>query len=173
MDETIITSHTYQFIRRQGFPLPLFLWHSSCVYLTMKKHIYTAVLFMMLLSVTSMKCQKHVQNPDPCADIACTAMFGMINVKVTDSTGNKIILDDAYTVRLDNNDTIRYDQSATFDGSYIILDDNYQKKMVNTSLNFRFVGIKNGKAAANETYTISADCCHINKQSGKSTIIVP
>jgi hypothetical protein len=142
------------------------------MYLAMKKHIYTAALFTMLFSATSMKCQKHVHNSDPCADIACTAMFGMINVNVTDPSGNKVVLDDVYTVRIDNGDTIRHDLSTSFDGSYIILDDNYQKKMVNMSLNFRFVGIKNGKEVANETYNISADCCHINKQSGKSTIVV-
>lgn len=98
-------------------------------------------------------------------------MFAKINADLTDSTGLPVVADTTYTIRTDNNDTLSTTAPFTT-GTYTIIDDSYVYKMQNKQYTFRFLAVKNGKNIADELYTISADCCHISKQSGKSTIVV-
>lgn len=99
-------------------------------------------------------------------------MFAMITVHVVDAGNQPVVLDSAYTVRTETGEKIRHNASSVPDNSYIVLDDGYQKNIAQSVANFRFMGYKNGKEIVNEPYTIGADCCHINKQSGSSTITV-
>ena len=137
----------------------------------MEKRILPAILLLILIAATCINCKRKTISTDPCANVACTALFGMINIKVTNSSGTNVVLDDNYTIRTDNNDTIRSSQQVFIDSSYTVLDDNYLVKMRNSSHNFRFIGIKNGKKVVDEAFVISADCCHITKQSGQSPVI--
>jgi hypothetical protein len=101
-------------------------------------------------------------------DVICTEMFSMVTVQVT-RDGLPVTLDRVYTLRSSTGDTIRNEQGME-NGMYSVLDDNYRKSLVNQKDNFVFVGIVDGKKAVEEMYVISADCCHINKISGKETI---
>ncbi|MCZ2277329.1 MAG: hypothetical protein LC117_05310 [Bacteroidia bacterium] len=98
--------------------------------------------------------------------VACTLEFRQISVKIT---GEK--LDEWYTIRLKNNDTIRWETGHTAGAEYYpVLDDSYQPKLEGKTEEFRFLGFKNNVMLVNEPFIISADKCHINLVNGKSEI---
>ncbi len=137
----------------------------------MKQLLSLSAISMLSVLLLSANCQKKSVVKSPCDDVACTMLFAMINVDVTDSTGNSIKADDIYTVRLDNNDTIRSSQTTLSDKTLTIIDDGYVLKMRNSQHDFKFICIKNSKVVVNEPYTLGADCCHVNKISGKDAVI--
>jgi hypothetical protein len=132
----------------------------------------SAIIVAMLMQASSCK-QDPKTVPTECGDIACTMMFGMITVEVKDQQGNKVILDEYYTVREKTGDKIIGQSHIPDSGTYTILDDNYTSALRNKTEIFQFIGKKNGTEVINEKYEISADCCHINKVSGKSSITIP
>ena len=138
----------------------------------MRKLIVIALAGIVFLTTSSTSCKK--KNYGGFGDVMCTAMFAMINTKVTDANGKYVKLDDVYVIRSKNNDIYRPEQqSAAWDSSYVVIDDGYVSKMYNSTETFYFVGIKNGVKVVNEPFVISADCCHVSKQSGKTTIVIP
>ncbi len=124
-------------------------------------------LVLLAIPLLSTKCNKK----NDCADAICTQMFAAVTVTVTDKDGNNIDLQDYYTINTTTGDTLRHNNSTWPEGAYTVLDDGYVSKMYNKTLQFRFVGIKDNAVIADENYTISADCCHISKKSGKETIV--
>ncbi len=101
-------------------------------------------------------------------EVMCTEIFSMVTVQVTDQNGDAVLLDEVYTIRGNNAETIRPDQQAG--GVYVVLDDSYRKKLENQKDDFRFIGMKEGKKVIEEVYSIAADCCHIQKISGNESI---
>jgi hypothetical protein len=139
----------------------------------MKRYIPLAIISSVTVIVLMADCKKKAQSvTSACDGIACTMLFAMVNITVSDSVGNTISPDDVYTLRVDNQDTIRTSTSSVFENSYTIIDDNYLPKMRNSKHDFRFICKKNGKTVVDEPFTLSADCCHISKVSGKASLIV-
>lgn len=95
----------------------------------------------------------------------------MVTVQVVDQDNQPVTLDEAYTVRKKTGEKIKLEQNME-DGMYSVLDDSYKNKLENSKDQFQFVGVKEGKVVANESFDISADCCHVQKQSGKEIIVV-
>ena len=126
----------------------------------------TILLFIVILSPMFMagSCNKKCTG-----DVACTDMFAMVSIQVTDQDGQTVALDEVYSTRKSSGEVIRITQSME-SGYYIVLDDNYQKKLVNSVDEFQFTGIKAGQKVVDETYRIGADCCHIIKQSGRDEV---
>ncbi|CAN5228746.1 hypothetical protein BH09BAC2_BH09BAC2_11010 [soil metagenome] len=127
----------------------------------------------MLLGTThilsAMSCSKsHFNN----CNVACTAVFASVNVQLTDAFDNPVTAGEVFTIRIKTGDTLRLQQYPNISGAYTILDDSFQKIIVNSTENFQFVAIKNGNKIVDESYTISADCCHIKKDSGKEKVII-
>ncbi len=138
----------------------------------MRKLIVIALAGFIFLTTSSTSCKK--KSDGNCADVMCTAMFTMINTKVTDANGRYVKLDEVYTQRASNKDIYRPDQAMmAFDSTYIVLDDSYLTKLQNQTDSFYFIGIKNGVKVVNEPFVLGADCCHVSKQSGKATIVIP
>jgi hypothetical protein len=102
-------------------------------------------------------------------DVACTMMFAMVTAEVNDPTMTAIPLE-VYTLRKSTGEKITHDQTTAQSGRYIVLDDGYQKKLQQATDTFVFVGTRSGAKVFEEQYVISADCCHINKVSGKDVI---
>jgi hypothetical protein len=139
----------------------------------MKSALKTAILLVIsAIAITS--CSKKITeaNTDPCKGVMCTMLFAMVQTDVTDHSGNAIALDSFYTLRAKTGEKIYHDKS-TMPNGYTVLDDGYQKQLVNKNDSFYFVGYLNGKQVVNEPYVIGADCCHIKKQSGKDKIQIP
>lgn len=123
-------------------------------------------------SLMSASCSRKME-PLPqklCEGVMCTAMFTMITVSIADSNGQPVALDNYYTLRPRTGEKITSQQTLG-NGSYVVLDDSYQKNLVNQSEDFRFVGIKNGLRVVDEPYRLSADCCHVKKENGRATVV--
>ncbi len=135
----------------------------------MKTVLLTFSLFFGSLFLMSQSCNKKVQKCT--GNVICTELFAMATVHVTDNNGQDVILNDAYTIRNSTNEVIRIEQTMP-NGTYIVLDDSYLKKLQNQADTFRFIGIKNSKEVVNELYVITADCCHINKRSGAESVTI-
>ncbi|MBI1307608.1 MAG: hypothetical protein GC181_13480 [Bacteroidetes bacterium] len=90
---------------------------------------------------------------------ACTTEFRTVGIEVTGKT-----LDDWYTIRLSNNDTIRI--GTQFENTYAVLDDNSQNLIAGREELFRFHGVIKDSIWVNEVITIKADECHIDYVSG-------
>jgi hypothetical protein len=96
----------------------------------------------------------------------------MVTVQVVDAAGNPVKLDEAYSIRSGTNEKINSTQESGMNNSYVVLDDSYQKKLAQSTSTFRFIGIKNSKQVIDEPFVISADCCHIKKNSGPAKIVI-
>lgn len=134
--------------------------------------IITAIsLFLTGTICMSQSCNKNVK---PCgSNVICTEIFAMVTLHITDKNGQDVILNDAYTVRKSTGEEIHIEQSLPANGSYIVLDDGYRKKLENSADTFTFIGMKDKKEVVRELYVISADCCHINKVSGNNEVTTP
>ena len=97
--------------------------------------------------------------------VICTEIFASVTIEVTGSS-----LDDYYTVRASNNDTIRINEDLFGENVYTVLDDNYMPELRNDRDEFTFFGIIAGQAVVSEKIVISADECHITKISGKDVV---
>lgn len=126
--------------------------------------------FLLVLSfpMIAMQCKQKTD----CKSAICTEMFAAVNVSVKDKNGNNINLQDYYTINIATGDTLRNNNGTWPEGAYTVLDDTYVSKMYNKKLQFRFIGRLNNSTVVDETYTISADCCHISKVAGKDTVII-
>lgn len=127
-------------------------------------------LATMVLSAAS--CDKRTDEVPDCSAVLCTMEFRSISVKVTDNNNAPVVLDDHYTENVSTGAIIRPENGTTV-GTYVVYSDAGLKTLINQTATFRFVGMKNGNVVVDERYTISGDCCHINKVSGKDTIVIP
>lgn len=123
----------------------------------MKTVSFFIIIFVSILIIIS--CIKHKEE-------ICTEEYRYISIDVKGG-----ILDNYYTIRNYNGDTIRYEKD-NFNGNntYIILGDNYQNNIKNKEEIFIFKGYINDSLVVNVQYIIKADECHINYVSGKKEI---
>ncbi len=135
------------------------------------KTIYLLSGLMLLLMTSSCEKGNCGDEPDDCAVGYCTSILVTVPVQVKTFSDKPVSLDEVYTVRVKTNEKITYQQNMG-GGRYYVLDDSYQRKLKNRSEQFQFVGVKNGRVVISEMYTISADCCHIKKVSGKDLIVI-
>ena len=114
-------------------------------------------LGLMLLLISSCK---NTQ------EIACTEEYRFVTITV-----NGAQLDNFYTIRISNGDTIRHDQEMGLDSNvYVVLTDSYQKNIQNSVENFVFHGLIGDSLVVNEPFVIKADQCHITYVSGKTEV---
>jgi len=122
--------------------------------------------------LTSGACAKKQERTDCPPNTPCTMMFASVSVNITDEKGEPVTFSEIYTLRKSTGEILTYMHPA-IEHSYIVVDDSYQKNLVNQTDTFQLIGKKDGEIIMNEPFVINADCCHINKLSGKSEIILP
>jgi hypothetical protein len=132
----------------------------------MQKIVLAAALLLMTPFLMASSCNKDKS----CRQAICTAIFASVMVKVETSQGVPVQLDEVYTIRKSTGEKITPSQTMA-EGRYSVLDDSYKDRMANRTDEFRFIGKKGGQIVVDETYIISADCCHVKKETGKDTII--
>jgi hypothetical protein len=116
-------------------------------------------------------CNHH--NHNECSgEIICTEIFAMVTVQVKDTNGNAVALDEYYTIREKTGEKLPKYSNGLQDGTYPVVDDNFIGTLKKGYEGLRFVGKKNGVEVVNEIYEVEGDCCHVNKRSGKETVIV-
>lgn len=97
-------------------------------------------------------------------EVSCTMEFRTIGIQ-TDS----LWLDEHYTVRLSNGDTLRHDTLHGFAvGYYVVLDDGAVGWLKDKTEDFVFEGWKNDSLIIRENYRIAADQCHIELVTGRT-----
>lgn len=138
----------------------------------MRNLILFAAASVSFMLCTASSCEKGKPAAECPPNTICTMMFASVGTKITDNNGAAVTLSEAYTVRKSNSEVLRYEYNND-EGFYTVVDDSYQKSLANQTDTFLFVGKKDGKIIVEEPFTISADCCHVNKISGKSEIIIP
>ncbi|CAA6826941.1 MAG: Unknown protein [uncultured Aureispira sp.] len=89
----------------------------------------------------------------------CTEIFKTTYISIENAD-----LDDFYTLRTSTKDTFRCNYPEG--NNYPVLNDQYQKKLVNNKDSFNFVGIINDSIVLVEPFVFSADDCHIHYISG-------
>jgi hypothetical protein len=134
----------------------------------MRKIVIAATALLLSPFLMASSCNKN----NSCREAICTAIFASVMVQVQTPEGLPVQLDEVYTIRTSTGEKIVLDQNMA-EGRYNVLDDSYQKRIANSTEQFRFVGKKGGQVIVDEPYVISADCCHVNKQSGKEIITTP
>ncbi len=103
-------------------------------------------------------------------DTYCTDDYRMIIVQVTGDT-----LDEYYTVRNINQDTIRHSTDGFPPGnspSLVVLTDSYFEHIRESESEFIFVGLIDDSVRVWEPYIIGADECHIYLVNGPAQIHV-
>ncbi|MFN8154844.1 MAG: hypothetical protein U0Y08_11180, partial [Bacteroidia bacterium] len=96
----------------------------------------------------------------------CTMEYRYITITVTGG-----LLDDFYTLRVSTGDTIRYAKNELpGDSVYIVLGDNYQQALKNSTDTFNFRGLINDSVVVDEAFVINADECHIEYISGDTDV---
>lgn len=140
----------------------------------MKHILFTAALLLAAQGLMSTSgCNKNDRKTNCTGEEICTMIFAAVNVTVKDGAGQPVVLDEHYTIRKSTNETITSGSDFPENGSYTVLDDSYRQKLAGQTDEFTFVGKKNGQEIVREVYSISADCCHISRQSGKTEVVVP
>jgi len=101
--------------------------------------------------------------------VVCTTEFATVNLEVVGDS-----LTDYFTIRLITNDTIRSQETPykINNGNYIyvVLTDGMRKELEGKKEPFVFKGEIDGETVISEEYTISANECHIGKDSGKDKV---
>ncbi len=97
--------------------------------------------------------------------IMCTMEFKTVGITIMGDS-----LNDFYTIRLKNNDTLRINSYTPYANFYPVLDDSYSSSLKNSKEFFLFNGIIGDSVIVSEIFEISADDCHIHKVSGSSEI---
>jgi hypothetical protein len=125
----------------------------------MTSHSLLILVFITFALFTS--CNRDKGTP-------CTEEYRYVTITV-----NGALLDDFFTIRNSNGDTIRHDEdpfAGISDNVYIVLSDGYQNVIRNKVENFTFSGYLNDSLVVNELFVIKADECHIEYVSGKTEV---
>lgn len=135
----------------------------------MKKYL----LLLLATTFFTLSCKKPFNGGNTCDDVFCTGVFSEIKITVVDNNKKPVLIDEFYTIRTSTNDTI-YNSYITLNITpyKVVLDDSYLPKFRNQRDVFRYLAFYKHRLVADQHYTISADCCHVTKESGPETIIV-
>lgn len=135
----------------------------------MKNILFLALVFISCITMSISSCEKDKGNKCP-EDTMCTELFAMITANVVDKNNNPVYLTTYHTI-YDGKEHI-FLKSDLNDNNYTILDDSALDYIKNTTGEIVFEGYINGTKVVSETYLVGADCCHVFKTKGATTIVV-
>lgn len=126
------------------------------------------------ISKTSGKNRVVLSPNGECDGVVCTMQFEQVRLQVLDAGGKPVTLDAFHTedmtgAKLPTN-LYEYDD---YTKSYVVFNDSWVPGHQNSTTTVRFVGFKNGTKVVQEDYSISTDCCHVSKTSGKDRVVLP
>lgn len=126
---------------------------------------------IIFLAFTQISCEDDVVNCEQ--TVACTEIFVSISVEITDTAGQPVALDHAYTF-IDSRNKIEFqisDNNRTI-GVYRVADDSHMDDFDFEGTTVIFVGEKNGKNIVEHQMVIGKDCCHILLIAGDDEIVI-
>lgn len=141
----------------------------------MKRNI--SLLFIAIgFSLFSIQCKKNCGSPninEDCSLVLCTKEFRSISVQIKDAQGNPFVFDKTETKL---NGTVIHSETQASDptlGNCTIVDDSDMQDLgTNQQQTVSFLVYKNNQVVSTATFVVSADCCHVDKVSGNSEIII-
>lgn len=123
------------------------------------------LVFAAFVALSATACKKEKSNvTQDCTTVFCTAEVVTIYVVTEDGSGNPVGLDEYYTIRKKTGEVVMKNEGG-FENTYPVLTDAYRKQLAFKTEDFEFVGRKNGRTVVRETFTMTADCCHIANKS--------
>jgi hypothetical protein len=134
----------------------------------MKRIFPLLAVVPLALVLSASTCHK----PGDCSGVMCTAVFSMITVEVRNADGTQASLDSTVTVSASGNPIAKNDANSSA-GIYTVIDDGYQRSLSNRTEQVTFKGFRAGKEIISQNYSVTADCCHVSKESGPSTLTLP
>jgi hypothetical protein len=110
----------------------------------------------------------------PCPkDIMCTEDFRFVTLTIADKAGKPIALDRYETVRASNNTAlVRRDNTEMQPGTYVVASDGEKESISTCGEKFLFRGYRGGKKVIEEPFTLRNDCCHVERQSGRTQLVL-
>jgi len=133
------------------------------------------LLFLLLLPFFSCN-DESLDCPD---NIACTEQFEIILVKISDSQGSPVQLDNYFTVDLQSDEIYDFQSQDTYldsilrvNGNYILFTDGQMDKINKSGTRFSFKGFINSTEVVSEKFLIGHDCCHVVLLEGNTEIIL-
>mmetsp|Transcript_25777 Transcript_25777/g.38550 ORF Transcript_25777/g.38550 Transcript_25777/m.38550 type:complete len:143 (-) Transcript_25777:18-446(-) len=139
------------------------------------KKILSTILIALTLFVSSSfySCQS---NTDDCAEIACTLIFLVEYVTITDQNQNPVALDSFQVINLETNEDITLEltpeefQFGQQMGTYPLVND--LSVSVGETINIQFKGFINSIEVITENYTVVGGCCHVGVSEGNLEIVL-
>lgn len=138
----------------------------------------TALFLAVLVSAASCNAPKGTAQPtaQSCAcpkDLMCTEDFRFVTLTIVDKTGKPATLDRYETVRVSNSTILqRRDNTEMQPGTYVVASDGEKESISTCGEKFVFRGYRGGKKVIEESFTLRNDCCHVERQSGRTEIIL-
>ena len=137
------------------------------------------LLFLLFVAVctschTPQRAADTGWDPCPCPkDIMCTEDFRFVTLTVVDKTGAAVTLDRFETVRASNNTILaRKDNTEMQPGTYVVASDGEKESISTCGEKFLFRGYQGGKKVLEESFTLRHDCCHVERQSGRTEVVL-
>lgn len=103
----------------------------------------------------------------------CTEDFRFITFTVADKHGQPVIFERYETVRASNNTILaRRDNTGMAPGTYVVASDAERDSISTCGEKFFFRGYRDGKQVMETPFTLRNDCCHVERQSGKTEVML-
>lgn len=138
-----------------------------------------AKITLVFLSIFLVACNdKDDSSRQDCSMTPCTQNFVTITVSVKDVSGKAIVLDSYEVIDTQTGENLATDfngeeyQYSKEQGVYPILSDANRLEYQNKTATLTFKGYISNEEVINETYEVSADCCHVSLISGNTEIVL-
>lgn len=137
----------------------------------MKTSVYSILLLLFFAG-----CENN--DPNDCANQACTMDFRTITLTVKDPENNPVALDSIKVTNLENGvDLTRELNNVEFEamrevGVYPLFGDEYVRDFSNKEVEINFKGYIDHQEIINSDFKVGADCCHVLLISGVPEISI-
>lgn len=110
------------------------------------------------------------------SNVICTEQYKLISLEIVDTNGLPVALDSLKVMLGECDITYEYTsqgyEEAKTTGMYILLSDEWQKELENIESEIVFTGYIAGEEVVQESFRVTADCCHIQYADTKPLTIV-
>lgn len=143
-----------------------------------------SIVTALFIGLVILACNKNSRVDDDCGsgckpNRVCTEEFRSLMVQVVDRAGAGVDLDSFKVIRvrdqkviLDNHKWQPSPGVSYIPGVYLMYSDAYMEATSVCGEDFVFKGYLDNEAVANGVFKIAHDCCHINRVSGETKIVI-
>jgi hypothetical protein len=137
--------------------------------INLNSHKMSKNLFLSILALSAFSCT----NKTNCKHTACTELFAMVMVEVSDTANTTLKGVSTQTVLLSTGATIHNEaEAASYPvNSFTVVDDSDLKTLgYNGHHQLELRVLKDGKVLKSFPYSIDTDCCHVSKAEGPEKV---